>query len=250
MGITNVDGKVALVTGAANGIGAGVARRLAGLGAQLLLADVDEAAGEALAGEIGGHFVRCDVREPADNDAAVAAALDRFGGLDIVHLNAGVTTDTALGEGFDVDAYRRAMAINLDGVVFGVQAALPALRARGGGTIVATASMAGIVPVALDPLYAANKHAVVGLARSLGELFAPEGITVTALCPSYAHTAIVEPALAFLEEVGFPILDVDEVVDTFVELLGRGEPGECWFVVPGRTSEPFRFRGAPGPRPT
>lgn len=243
-----MDGKVALVTGAANGIGAGVARRLAGLGAQLVLADVDEAAGDALADEIGGHFVRCDVREPADNDAAVAAAVEQFGGLDLVHLNAGVATGTNLGEDFDIDMYRRAMAVNLDGVVFGVQAALPALRARGGGTIVATASMAGIVPVALDPIYAATKHAVVGLVRSLGSLWEPEAIRVCGLCPSFADTAIIEEAKPFLDEVGFPILAVDEVLDAFEAVVDRGRPGECWFVVPGRTSEPFEFRRAPGPR--
>ena len=85
------------------------------------------------------------------------------------------------------------MGANLDGVVFGTHAALPALRARGGGAIVATASLAGLTGVAYDPLYAANKHAVVGLVRSLGPLLAEEGIRFNAVCPGFAESAIIEP---------------------------------------------------------
>lgn len=239
---------VGLVTGAAHGIGAGVAERLARRGAQLVLADTDESAGRSVATDLGAHFVRCDVREPEDNTAAVAAAFEQFGGLDLVHLNAGVATGTNLGEDFDIDMYRRAMSVNVDGVVLGAQAALPALRERGGGTIVATASMAGIVPIPLDPIYAATKHAVVGLVRSLGSLWEPEAIRVCGLCPSFADTAIIEDAKPFLDEVGFPILAVDDVLDAFEAVVDRGRPGECWFVVPGREPAPFEFRRAPGPR--
>jgi NAD(P)-dependent dehydrogenase (short-subunit alcohol dehydrogenase family) len=178
----------------------------------------------------------------------VAAAVDRFGGLDLVHLNAGVSSGHGLGADFDEANYRRAMAINLDGVVFGVHAALPALQQRGGGAIVATASMAGLTPVALDPIYAANKAAVVALVRSLAEAYRADGISVNALCPSFAHTAIIGGIKAYLEEVRFPILDVSEVVDTFVAILDGEGTGEAWFVVPGRESAPFGFRGVPGPR--
>jgi NAD(P)-dependent dehydrogenase (short-subunit alcohol dehydrogenase family) len=248
MNRSDLAGKVALVTGGANGIGAGVAMRLASHGAHVVVADTDEAAGAPLAGRLDGLFVRTDVREMEANEAAVGAAVERFGGLDIVHLNAGVSTGFSLGDTFDIDGYRRAMAINIDGVVFGAQAALPALRGRGGGSIVATASMAGLVSVPLDPIYCANKHAVVGLARALGDLLAPEGILVNALCPSFAETAIIEGIKPYLEETGFPILSVDDVVDTFVAILESGESGQCWHVVPGREAEPFRFRNAPGPR--
>src|SRR6202035_5044805 len=102
----------------------------------------------------------------------------------IAHLNAGVTSWCGMGDDFDPEAYRRSMAINLDGVVYGIAAARPALKASGGGTIVATASMAGLVATPFDPIYAANKHGVVGLARSLGQVYEPDGIRVHALCPS------------------------------------------------------------------
>ncbi|MCU1499880.1 MAG: dehydrogenase [Acidimicrobiales bacterium] len=245
-----LEGKVALVTGAANGIGAAVSRRLASLGAHVVVADVDDVGGAALAAEVGGLYVHCDVSDLAENEALVAAAATHFGGIDLVHLNAGVSSGHSLGADFDVDRYRRAMGINLDGVVFGIHAALPVLQERGGGTIVATASMAGLTPVALDPIYAANKAAVVALVRSLAEAHREEGILVNALCPSFAHTAIIGPIKDFLDEVHFPILDVSEVVDAFVSILDGGGTGEAWFVVPGRESQPFAFRNVPGPRST
>lgn len=247
MGMDQFAGKVALITGGGNGIGAALARRLAGLGARVVVADVDTDAGSAVAAGIGAVFTRCDVRELADNKAAVATAVDTYGGLDIVALNAGVSTGFGLGEDFDPERYRRVMAINLDGVAFGAHAALPALRARGGGDIVATASLAGLVPVPLDPVYAANKAAVVGLVRALGPAWARYGIRVNALCPAFADTAIVTGIRPLLEQAGVPILPVEAVVDTFLAVLTGGGTGEAWFLQPGRPGEPYRFRGVPGP---
>ncbi|GAA3984315.1 SDR family oxidoreductase [Actinomadura viridis] len=241
-------GKVALITGGANGIGAAVARRLAGRGVRPVLADVDEERGTALAGELDGRFVRCDVRDPADSAAAVAAAVESFGGLDVAFLNAGVSSGCGLDADFDPELYRRAIGINLDGVVYGVHAALPALRARGGGDIVATASMAALTSTPFDPVYGANKAAVVGLVRALGPLHAPEGIRVNALCPSFADTAILHDLKGHLRETGFPILEVAEVVEAFMAILDGDGAGEAWFVVPGREPGPFAFRGVPGPR--
>ena len=158
----NLDGKVALITGGSNGIGEGVARHLAGQGAHVVLADIDDARGKALADQLRGLFVHTDVADPAASVAAVGAAVDTFGGLHLAHLNAGVTSWCSMGDDFDPEAYRRSMSINLDGVVYGIAAARPAIKDSGGGTIVATASMAGLVAAPFDPIYTANKHAVVG----------------------------------------------------------------------------------------
>ncbi|HUC05506.1 MAG TPA: SDR family NAD(P)-dependent oxidoreductase [Acidimicrobiales bacterium] len=246
----DLNGKVALVTGGSNGIGEGVARSVAGQGAHVVVADLDEERGRQVAADLDGAFVRVDVSEPDQSKDAVAFALERFGSLHVVHLNAGVATSCGMGDDFDLDTYRRVMGINLDGVVFGMVAARPAIKASGGGVIVATASMAGLVAAPFDPIYAANKHAVVGLVRSVAMSYAADGIAVHALCPSFAYTNIIKGAEQHLLDMGFPILDVADVVTTFGQILDAGpdRSGSCWYVVAGRASEPFAFRNAPGPR--
>ena len=154
-----------------------------------------------------------------------------------------------MGDDFDPEAYRRSMAINLDGVVYGIAAARPAIMASGGGTIVATASMAGLVAAPFDPIYAANKHAVVGLVRSLGQVYARRRASASTRCvPSFAYTNIIKGSEQTLLDMGFPILDVADVVAAFQRILDSDSTGECWYVVAGRESEPFQFRRAPGPR--
>ncbi|WP_045314870.1 SDR family NAD(P)-dependent oxidoreductase [Lentzea aerocolonigenes] len=238
-------GKVALITGGSNGIGAASARRLASLGARVVVADVDVEQGKLVADEVGGVFVRCDVTQPADSAEAVAVAVREFGGLDIAFLNAGIGTGCSLGDDFDVETYRRAMAINLDGVVYGMHYALPAVRERG-GQIVATASMAGLMPMPGDPVYGANKAAVVALVRALGGAYSD--VRVNALCPAFADTNIITPLRSTLDEIGMPILPVSAVVDTFMSIVEGSGTGEAWFVQSGRESEPFGFRNPPGPR--
>lgn len=240
-------GAVVLITGGANGIGAGVARRVAESDARVVVADLDEEAGRALADEVGGAFVRCDVGEFGDCQAAVGAAVERFGGLDVAFLNAGIGTRTDPTD-LDVEEYRRVMRVNLDGVVFGAAAARPALLDRGGGQIVATASLAGLTGVPPDPIYAANKHAVVGLVRSLGPAWVADGIRVNALCPGFTDTAIIDDVRELLASVALPLLGVADVVEAFMAVIGSDEVGSCWYVQPGRAPEPFRFRNLPGPR--
>jgi NAD(P)-dependent dehydrogenase (short-subunit alcohol dehydrogenase family) len=244
----DIEGKVALITGGSSGIGEGVARHLAGQGAKVVLADIDDARGQEIADELGGRFIHTDVSEAAASTEAVNFAVAEFGGLHIAHLNAGVTSWCSMGDDFDPEAYRRSMGINLDGVVYGIAAARPAIIASGGGTIVATASMAGLVAVPFDPIYAANKHAVVGLVRSIGDAYAAEGIKVHALCPSFAYTNIIKGSEQTLLDMGFPILDVSDVITTFGQIIEADSTGQAWYVIAGRKSEPFRFRNAPGPR--
>lgn len=240
--------QVALITGAASGFGRALTETLTGRGVRVVACDVDEAAGNELAEATGALFVPCDVSEIEQNEAAVAVAVAEYGGLDLAFLNAGVAFGTQLGPDFDPAAYRRAMGINIDGVVFGVNSVLPALKARGGGSIIATASLAGLTPVPMDPVYAANKHAVVGLVRSLGPILAMDDIRINALCPGFAETAIIGPIRELLQSQGMPIIPVQEVIDTILEIFDGEETGECWFVQAGRESQPFKFRNIPGPR--
>ena len=153
-----------------------------------------------------------------------------------------------MGEDFDLAAYRLAMGVNIDGVVFGVHAALPALARRGGGAIVATASLAGLTGIPSDPVYGANKHAVVGLVRSLAPSLTSQNVTINAICPGFADTAIVDGFRDQISAWGVPLLDADDVADAAVRAMTGGATGECWFVQPGREPAPFLFRNVPGPR--
>jgi NAD(P)-dependent dehydrogenase (short-subunit alcohol dehydrogenase family) len=244
---TSLRDKVALVTGGASGLGRATALALAEAGAEIVVADVDAQGGAAVAAQVGGHFVATDVSDFDANVAMVEFATDRCGGIDLVFLNAGVASGTAIGPDFDLERYRRAMGINLDGVVFGAQAALPALTARGGGAIVATASLAGLTAVPMEPIYAANKHAVVGLTRSLGPALAVQGIRFNAVCPGFAESALTAPIEDALRAAGFDLIKAETVADTVVRMFAGDGSGECWFVQLRREPEPFRFRNVPGP---
>ena len=243
-----LDGKVALVTGGAHGLGLATARALTDAGATVVIADVNEDGGQRAAQEIGGHFVATDTSDLDANLAMVDFAVRTCGGLDLVHLNAGISSNTAPGPDFDVAAYRRAMGVNLDGVVFGTQAALPALRERGGGVLVATSSLAGLMGVPMDPIYCANKHAVVGFTRAMAEVLAGEGIRFNAICPGFAESAIIAPIRDQLEASGFTIIPAEQVADAVLGLFTGDANGECWVVQSGREPIPFEFRRVPGPR--
>lgn len=242
------EGKVALVTGGANGLGRATATRLAAAGAKVVIADIEQGPGREAAEEIGADFVETDVTRPEASQVAVDMAVNNHGGLDLAFLNAGIATGCGLIEHFDLELYRRAMGVNLDGVVFGLNAVVPTMRERGGGAIVATSSLAGLAPVPYDPVYAANKHAVVGLTRSLGPVLAPDGIHFNAICPGFADTRIIDPIKGGLSEGGIPVIPVETVVDAVVGLFGLEAGGECHFVQAGMEAQEFRFRNVPGPR--
>ncbi|NMH90221.1 SDR family NAD(P)-dependent oxidoreductase [Pseudonocardia bannensis] len=246
--MVNVDlkGKAALVTGGASGIGEAAVRRLAAAGAVVAIADRDEAGARALADKVGGLALPGDVTEPDAMAMAVDIAEDSFGRLNIVLLNAGITSGQSGIENLDLAAYRRIMGVNVDHVVYGLNAAVPALRRAGGGNIIATASLAGLLPLPGDALYTLTKHAVVGYVRSAAPTLAPEGIRVNAICPGFADTPLLKHAKDQLGD--FPLLTPEDVVDAIQAVLDRGEPGECWFVQPGREPGPYGFRGVPGPK--
>jgi NAD(P)-dependent dehydrogenase (short-subunit alcohol dehydrogenase family) len=241
----DLSNKVALVTGGASGIGAATARMLAGKGARVAVVDLDESGAKSVAGEIGGTGLGGDVSAVGAMAAIVEQVEQQYGRLDVVHLNAGIVAGQSGIEDLDVEGYRKIVGVNVDHVVFGVNAAVPALRRAGGGTIVATASLAGLLPIPGNTLYTMTKHAVVGYVRSAGPALAGEGIRVVAVCPGFADTPLI--AAAKDKFAGFPLLSAQDVANAVDAILDQGEPGECWFVQPGREPGPYGFRGVPGP---
>lgn len=239
--------KVALVTGGGSGIGRLTAGKLAERGADVVIADVAEDAGRAVAAELDGRFVRLDVSDSAQWEAALDEVLGAGGRIDVAHLNAGIATGNTDLLSLSDEEYRRVMGVNVDGVVFGARAV--ARRMPDGGAIVATASLGGLVPMPSDPIYSLGKHAVVAFVRSMAPLLHPLGITINAVCPGFADTPLVtEEFRAFIRELNVPMLDPEIVAETVVQILDEGRTGEAWFVQPGRPPAPYEFRGVPGPR--
>lgn len=169
------------------------------------------------------------------------------GEFDAVFLNAGTSTGVADPAGLDDESWHRILAANLDGVVYGTRE-LAARLMPGGGSIVATASLAGLTGMPGDPAYTATKHAVVGFVRAAAPQLASRGIRLSAVAPGFADTPILDGELrGELEGAHFPLLRAEDVA---AAILGAadGEPGTVWVVQPGRDPLPFRFPGVPGPR--
>lgn len=187
-----LEGKTVLITGAASGIGAATARLAAADGASVVVADLPSSTGQDVADEIGGSFVACDVTS-AQSWSSLVAGLDR---LDIAILNAGVefrAPDDFMGTmddpgTWDLDLYRRAVSVNIDGVALGVRAVVPLIDRSGGGSISATASLAGLIPWSLDPIYSMTKWAVVGLVRAAATPLKAMQIRINCVCPGAVAT--------------------------------------------------------------
>ncbi|WP_219517415.1 SDR family oxidoreductase [Nonomuraea ceibae] len=237
---------VALITGAASGIGASVARTLAAGGAKCVLVDLDGEGAERLAKEVGGVWLAADVSTEQASHDAVELAERTYGRLDLVHLNAGVAGGPDLAA-FDLARYRRIVGVNVDGVVFGAVAAVPLLRRSGGGAIVVTASLAGLVGFDGDPVYTMTKHAVVGLVRALAGPLARDGIRIGAVCPGFTDTPLVAGAKEMFVNAGFPLLTADDVAAAVESAFYAEEPGTLLVVQPGREPVSYRYAGVPGP---
>ena len=240
--------KVALVTGGASGIGLATAKRLTAEGAAVTIADLDDGKGQKAAADFGGRFVPLDVGDARGWAAVVAEIESEMGGLDAVHLNAGVTTGSGTITDVTDEQYRRIMNANIDGVVFGARACVPAIARRGGGAIVATASLAGIIAFAADPIYTLTKHAVVGLVRSLVPQLQAQNITINAVCPGVVDTPLVGEGRERLRAAGFPLIAADEIAAAVFDCIVGERSGACIVCQPGRAPEPYEFHDVPGPR--
>jgi meso-butanediol dehydrogenase/(S,S)-butanediol dehydrogenase/diacetyl reductase len=194
-----LDGKVAIVTGGASGIGAATLRRFAAEGARVVCADVDEEAGAAVVDAVrtaGGAavFQRTDVGVLADCERAVAAAVERFGGLDVLHANAAWSGGGYVGD-LDPEIWDASLRVMLTGVFYGIRAALPAMLARGGGAIVVTASIEAFVAEVLAAPYNTAKAGLVNLARTVAVEYGRRGIRANCICPGVVETPLLQRLL-------------------------------------------------------
>ncbi len=187
------NGKVAVVTGGASGIGEATVRRLVGEGAQVMIADLQGEATEQLAAELGAatDAHQLDVTDLAAVEVLMAATVDRFGHLDIVFNNAGISAMGRVDE-LDVAAWHRVIDVDLNAVFYGCRAAIGHLRANGGGAIVNTASISGLFGDWGLPAYNAAKAGVMNLTRTLAADHARDGIRVNAVCPGGIETAMTD----------------------------------------------------------
>lgn len=198
-----LDDRVAIVTGAASGIGAATARRFVSEGAKVLVADIQDDAGEALATELGSSaaFLHTNVARESDVEAAIAEAVDRWGGLDVLHNNAGFVGVTGPLEDTSDEEWHETLDVLLSSVFYGTKHATPAMRARGGGSIINTASVCGLVAGVGSHVYTVAKHGVVGLTRSTALELAEFNIRANAVCPGYVATGLA---------AGRAVSDIDE----------------------------------------
>jgi NAD(P)-dependent dehydrogenase (short-subunit alcohol dehydrogenase family) len=193
-----LEGKVCVVTGGASGIGLASARRFAAEGASVVIGDLDTEAGGRAAAEIGGLFVKVDVTSSDEVARLFDTAVSEYGGLDVAFNNAGISPpddDSILTT--SLDAWRRVQEVNLTSVYLCCRAAIPLMQARGGGSIINTASFVAVMGAATSQIsYTASKGGVLALSRELGVQFARERIRVNALCPGPVDTPLLRELFA------------------------------------------------------
>jgi NAD(P)-dependent dehydrogenase (short-subunit alcohol dehydrogenase family) len=241
---TPAPGSVALITGGTGGFGRALAAKLKALEVTAVLADLDSERNRQVAADLGCPFVVLDVTDRAANEAVVAQIEAEHGRLDAAYLNAGISAAKS-DDVLDMDEFMRVVAIDLFGVVYGVEAARPAIKRAGGGAMVVTASLAGLSPMAGDPGYSVAKGGAIAFVRSMAPRLEREGITISAICPGFADTAIIDRIRDQFEAAKFPVLSADEVADAMVMAWTSAEPGAAYVIQPGVGTVPYKFKGVP-----
>lgn len=247
------DGKRALVTGGASGIGLASATRLADEGAHVVIVDVNAEAGGKAAAEHGFTFVEASVGDSQSWRRIVDEVVRAQGGLEIAHLNAGVICGESDVTKISDEQYERIMGANLDGVFYGTRSLAPLIEEAGGGAIVCTASLAGLISFAPDPVYTLTKHAVVGFVRAVAQQLAARKITINAICPGVVATPLLGAAMgaavlpANIAETIPGLIQPAEIAQAVVDAVQSGDTGQCWAVSrTGMRAERHVFANPPG----
>lgn len=240
---TDTQSPVALITGGAGGIGTAMAKRLYKR-YQIVIADLDGGRAKQVADEVGGGVVEVDVSDLDSNRAMVDQVVSRYGRLDLVALNAGVNAGQRGGEAVDLEDYRRTVAVNMDGVVFGIDAVIPALMERGGAVVV-TSSVACLAPEVSNAYYTLARSAVLGYVRAMAAPLDQYAITINVLCPAFVDTPMLGARRDVLIEAGFPMLAPDEIAAALESVVDGGLSGQAWALIAGRPPLRYEFPGLP-----
>lgn len=238
-----LEGARALVTGAASGIGLEICRSLQQAGSMPILIDADRPAGDRAARELGARFFDCDVSDPEAWEQTALQVADAYGGIDVACLNAGVRSRQQLIAGLDAAELARVTGVNINGVVFGIQHATR-LMAGTGGSIVVTASIAGLRPTDADPIYSMTKHAVIGLMGGLVPQLRAANIAINAVCPSVTDTPMVRDNAGFYEAMRArqaAILHPRDIADATLSILRSGGTGQAVICRVGHVPYPWTF---------
>jgi NAD(P)-dependent dehydrogenase (short-subunit alcohol dehydrogenase family) len=238
-----IPGSRTLITGGASGIGLATARELLAQGGRVLVVDVQDPPAD-----LAAAAVRADVREPEDWRRIADAARSELGGLDFAFLNAGVASHEADLSAISDEEFRRVLDINAFGVFYGARAVVPLIAESGGGAIVATSSLAGLLAFAPDPVYTMAKHAVVGLVRALAPPLRRQDITINAVCPGIVDTPILTEAMRVaLTSEHFPVMEPSTIVTAVLDCFVSDGSGDAWVCQYGVPARRYRFSGVPGP---
>ena len=233
-----IEGKACVVTGAASGIGRGIATRFAHEGGRVVCVDVDEAGLQETVDQAGGAcepFI-ADVSDRAQITAAVRRCIDGYGQIDVLVNNAGVNLPGVFHE-VDDETIDRTLAINLKGQIYGCQAAIPDMLAHGGGSIINVSSVNGVVAEPYLTIYAASKGGVVMLSRGIALDYAKQGIRCNVICPGWVDTPI---NYAHAEMLG----GLQHVYDTIDSFQPIGRPGTPAEIAALALSSPLTRRGS------
>ena len=228
-----LEGKVAVITGATGGIGSAAARLFAEEGARLALVDLDEMALQETVRSIGedrASYTVADVTQPDQTQGYIEAAVNRWGGIDVMLANAGIEGSVSPIPDYPIDVFDRVMAVNVRGVWLGIKYVVPVMRQRGGGSIVITSSAAGISGTTDMSAYNTSKHAVIGLMRTAALEGAPSGIRVNTVNPAPIETrmmrSIEEMRAATFDDSTITVERTKQAYAEGIPLAWYGEPEE------------------------
>ena len=231
--MARLEGKVAVITGATGGIGSTAAKIFAEEGAKVALVDLNEAALQEVVSSIGedsASYTVADVTQPDETQAYVDAAVNRWGGVDVLLANAGIEGTLSPISDYPIDVFDRVMAVNVRGVWLGIKYVVPVMRGRGGGSIVITSSTAGIGGSPEMSAYNTSKHAVIGLMRCAALESAPDGIRVNTVNPAPIETrmmrSIEEMRVAAMDDSRVTVEVTKQAVADRIPLERYGDPAE------------------------